>query len=338
MTSYPLFAVAQPGLEPVAADEALERGFVGARAEPGGVAFEGDPLRANRALATPTRILQRVARFRARTWDELVAGAAKVDWAPFGGLTPRAVAHKSRLYHTGAIAERLARVVPAGPVELLARLDHDTCELSVDTSGEPLHRRGWRLETGAAPLRETLAAGILRLAGWRPGEALYDPMCGSGTFLVEAATWAAGRAPGLGRAFACERWCPPGPMPAWDAVLTTIAGSDRSRAAVEAARRNAERAGIVLTVTETEVGRAAPPAETGLVVCNPPYGKRAPAALHAFDRLAAALAGPFARWRAAVLVPEPAWVPRLGRPVAHLHPLTNGGLRVDLVVAEPSER
>jgi putative N6-adenine-specific DNA methylase len=336
MTSYPLFAVAQPGLEAAVAAEAVERGFTGARAEPGGVAFEGDPLRANRALATPTRVLQRVARFRARSFDELVAGAAKVDWAPFGGLTPRAVAHKSRLYHTGAVAERLAGVVPAGPVELLARLDHDVCELSVDTSGEPLHRRGWRLETGAAPLRETLAAGILRLAGWRPGEALYDPMCGSGTFLVEAGTWAAGRAPGADRTFACERWCPPSPMPEWAPVPTVVAGSDRSRASVEAARRNAERAGIVLMVTETGVGRARPPAETGLLVCNPPYGKRSPAALHAFERLAAALAGPFARWRAAVLVPEPAWVPRLGRPVAHHHPLTNGGLRVDLVLLPPT--
>jgi putative N6-adenine-specific DNA methylase len=329
-----LFAVAPPGLEPVVAAEIAERGFADARAEAGGVSFRGDALLANRALATPTRVLQRVARFRARTFEELAAGAARVDWAPFGGLTPRAACHRSRLYHTGAVAERLAAVVPPGPVELLARLDRDECTLSVDTSGEPLHKRGWRLETGAAPLRETLAAAILRLAGWRPGEALYDPMCGSGTFLIEAAIAAAGRAPGAGRTFACEAWCPPAPPPTYPTVPTTIAGSDRSRAAVEAARRNAERAGVDVRIDTLEVGHARPPVAQGLVVCNLPYGHRAPAALHAFDRLAAALAGPFAAWRAALLCPEPAWASRLGRPVAHHHRLTNGGLRIGLLVLD----
>ena len=152
-----LFAVTPPGLEVLAAAELKRHRFPKASPAEGGVSFVGSPLRANRVLALPTRILQRVARFPAHGFDQLEHGAAEVDWAPFGGLTPQAACHKSRLYHSDAVAEHLARVVPAGPVSLLARLQRDVCTLSVDTSGERLDQRGWRLESGPTPLRETLA-------------------------------------------------------------------------------------------------------------------------------------------------------------------------------------
>ena len=153
MSDARLFAATWPGLETAAAEEAREAGFADVQAVPGGVNLRGDALRANRMLAVPNRILQRVARFPAHDFDRLVKGAAAVDWSPFGGLTPSVTCRKSRLYHSGAVAERLAGVVPPGPGRLFARLSRDRCTLSVDTTGELAHRRGWRLETGRAPLR-----------------------------------------------------------------------------------------------------------------------------------------------------------------------------------------
>ena len=225
-----------PGLEVLAAAELKRHRFAKASPADGGVSFVGSPLKANRVLALPTRILQRVARFPARGFDQLEYGTAAVDWTPFGGLTPQAACHKSRLYHSGAVEEHIARVVPAGPVTLMARLQRDECTLSVDTSGERLDQRGWRLEGGPAPLRETLAAAVLALAGWTPGCALFDPMCGSGTLLIEAAVAAAGLAPGRLRTFPCEAWWRSEAMPSGTAVPTVIGGGDRS-AAERAGRR-----------------------------------------------------------------------------------------------------
>lgn len=336
MTDPLLFAVCPPGLEPVVAAELAEHGFAEIEAGRGGVTFRGDALRANRVLATATRVLQRVATFPAKNFKQLQARTREIDWSGFGGLTPQATCRKSRLYHSGAVEERLAAVVPPGPGALLARLERDVCTLSVDTSGERLHRRGWRVETGAAPLRETLAASILRLAEWQPGVALYDPMCGSGTFLIEGAVRAAGVAPGAQRTFACEGWLPEAPMPTFTPVPTAIVGGDRSAPAVGAAQRNAERAGVVVDLRRGDARNAEPPAETGLLVCNPPYGRRAGGVAGAYDRLGALLRGPFAGWRAAVLVPDRASGKRLGRTPTATHRLKNGGLSITLVICDPS--
>lgn len=326
-----LFAGVAPGLEAAAAEELAEAGFDDVEATVGGVAFRGDPLRANRVLAVPTRILLRVARFKARTFDQLVAGAVAVDWSPFGGLTPDVTCRKSRLYHSGAVAERLGAVVPSGPGTLYVRLMRDVCTLSIDTTGERLHRRGWRLENGPAPLRETLAAGILRLAGWRPGEAIYDPMCGSGTLLIEAACRAAGLWPGRLRGFDCERWAETAPVGRGEAVATVVAGGDRSAPAVEAARRNAARAGVEVALDVIDAGRGTAPAPSGLVVCNPPYGRRARGA-GAYAVLGERLRHDLAGWRAAVLCPDEKKIAALGRPSKAAFPLRNGGLRLSLVI------
>jgi len=336
-----LFAATWPGLEGVAADEARAAGFADVQPIAGGVNVYGDPLRANRMLAVPNRILQRVARFPAHNFDQLMAGAADVDWSPFGGLTPHVTCRKSRLYHSGAVAERLAAVVPPGPGGLFARLSHDRCTLSVDTTGELAHRRGWRLETGRAPLRETLAAGLLRLAGWAPGTALFDPMCGSGTLPIEAASWASGRWPGVDRDFACGAWCAPTPLPDRSVVGTVIRGADRHAPTLEAAVRNAERAALAdavdLSWAVADARDAAPPAPTGLLICNPPYGRRVRGP-GAYGVIGALLAGPFAGWRAAVLCADPRHAAALGRAPAARHHLRNGGLKIDLLVFEPSGR
>lgn len=339
-----LFAICPPGLEDIVAAEIDEAGFGPAQAVPGGVLFTAEPLAANRALATPTRILQRVARFEARDFAALQRGTAAVDWSAWGhlGFTPEVSAHRSRLYHTGAIAERVVAIVPPGSMGLYVRLDDDVCTLSVDTSGELLHRRGWREETGPAPLRETLAAALLRRAGWAPAEALYDPMCGSGTFVIEAAVQAAGLAPGRLRHFACEAFCPATPVTALRAPQPTrIGGSDRARPVVESARRNAARAGVTVVFDAIEAAHARPPAPPdddtpGLLICNPPYDRRALGAAHALDRLALALAGPFRTWRAAVLAPEVHGTDWLGRRVVEWFPVVNGGLRLTFVLLAPA--
>ena len=165
--------------------------------------------------------------------------------------------------------------MPAGDGLLQARIVRNRCTLSVDTSGELLHRRGWRHKAGAAPVRENVAAAILRLAGWVPGIPLYDPMCGSGTFLIEAASWSAGLAPGRLRKFAWK-WTEASSSTELGAKCTAnIAGSDRSEAAVKAASDNAARAGVHISISQLEAESVSPPtAEPGLLVCNPPYGKR----------------------------------------------------------------
>lgn len=347
---FPLFAVCAPGLEGLLRAELVAAGFAVAPAagsgagagvaEVGGVAFAGSALRANRVLALPTRILQRVAQFAAHDFAQLVRGAAAVDWRPYGGLTPEATCHKSRLYHSDAVVERLAGVVPPGPGKLLARLARDVCTLSVDTSGERLHRRGWRAETGAAPLRETLASALLAAADWRPGEALFDPMCGSGTLLIEAAVRASGRCAGHARGFACEAWLPPEPVPSHGAVATWIGGGDRAPAAVGAARRNAERAGVAVTVAVADAARATPPAPEGLLVCNPPYGLRVGGIDSAWRRLAELLGGPFAAWRAALVSPDARLLAALLQHSGRAAPaealrVDNGGIPVRLVVLPP---
>ena len=322
------YAVAAPGIEGLVASELSAIGIDG-RADTGGVAWTGDAAslyRANLWLRTATRVLVRVARFRATTFWELERRAAATPWAALvkPGVTVafRVTAKKSKLYHSGAVAQRLAesgmKAVPgvrvvdvpgeepeqdqelaggegtAEPQLFVARLAHDELTLSIDSSGAPLYRRGYRQAVAKAPLRETLAAALLMSSGWEPGDPLVDPLCGSGVIPIEAALMAARIAPGLAtvgrapRAFAFTAW------PQFDASLwrrcvddaaamaspsaiPAIAGSDRDEGAILAARANAERAGLAEKVTfETAAISAMPVPEgaPGWIVTNPPYGLR----------------------------------------------------------------
>jgi putative N6-adenine-specific DNA methylase len=223
----------------------------------------------------------------------------------------RASARKSRLYHTGAIAERIvegidARVpVTAAPriaiddserddedadddaVLLLVRVAHDVCTISIDSSGALLHRRGYRQAVAKAPLRETLAAAMLASGGWRRELGLADPLCGAGTIAIEAAMMSRGMAPGLARGFAFERW-PRYDAAKWNALraqanervrpaaIAPILASDRDQGAVAAARENALRAGVErdLAVTHAPLSAAPLGAPGTWIVTNPPYGVR----------------------------------------------------------------
>lgn len=261
--------------------------------------------------------------------------------------------------HAGDHADRDPPGPAAEPVRVLVRGELDRFTVSIDASGALLHRRGWRLEAGPAPMRETLASGLLALAGWQPTvEPLVDPLCGSGTIVIEAASRALGRAAGLGRTFACESW------PCADAALVArvrqeaaglvrnapgnlpwLAGFDRDATVLDRARRNADRAGLtdVVQWEASALGDQNPRAASGLLITNPPYGRRlssgSPGQLGA--QIGRALRGPFRGWRAAVLVPAASNAPHptaraVGLPLLASHALRNGGLRVQLLLFAPA--
>jgi len=303
---HKLFAVCPPGLEQVLSRE------MGAKASAGGVELEGDLVlaaRLNLTLRTATRVLARLGEFRATTFPDLIRKARSL---PFDlclrkgqPVALRVTCRKSRLYHSGAVAERLREAIGErlgaaapeaaadeesdSPAQLvLARFDHDVCTVSADTSGALLHRRGYRLAQSRAPLRETLAAAMLLALGYDGSGPLADPLCGSGTIAIEGALIARRRAPGIARSFALERW------PAFDAASLgrlreevrereiphaphPIFASDADAAAVRAAQENAKRAGVDADVRVEQRALKEVRLETGaggLVVTNPPYGVR----------------------------------------------------------------
>src|SRR6187551_2464572 len=211
------FAIVAPGLEEAARHEVEALPDTSAiDVELGGVSWTGpvaSGYRANLWLRVATRVLARVGDVEAREFGKLRRRAERLPWSRFvprgAAIAVRASATRCRLYHTGALAEAavlaIADAVPGvhacatdeePAITLMVRGVQDRFTFSADASGERLHRRGARVETGEAPLRETLAAGLLALAGWTPGTALCDPMCGAGTIVIEAAMQAAGRAPG----------------------------------------------------------------------------------------------------------------------------------------------
>ena len=244
------FATCAPGVEPVLHAEVRALKLAKSECQVGGVRFEGevaDGWRANLWLRTAVRVLQRVARFPALDGDALYDGVAGVEWSrfvtPAGTLVVDAQARASALDHTQFIAQRVKDAVvdqlrarsgqrPSvdkddPDLRIHLHLYRDRATLSVDTSGASLHKRGWRRYQGPAPLSETLAAAIVLLSGWDRRAPLLDPFCGSGTILVEAASLAAGLAPGRFRRFGFERW--PNHDPAGYAVLRDrVAAAGRS--------------------------------------------------------------------------------------------------------------
>jgi putative N6-adenine-specific DNA methylase len=286
--------------------------------------------------------LSRVAPAGAPVWLETTVRQAGAPAAP--ALRAWLQRTWQRPVHPAAGEDR------ASPgTRLVLRLVEDGGALSVDASGELLYRRGWRQEVGRAPMRETLAAGMLALSGWHPEEPLWDPMCGSGTLLVEAALRARRLAPGLGRHFAFETW--PGTDGAeWKtrraraeaearpSAPAPIYGTDVNAGALGTARRNARRAGVLdsLVLARTDIRNANPGSMApGLLVANLPYGKRvgSRSGMDAvFTAVAEALGQGFRGWRAALLTDEPGRVKRtLGREADTEHPLSNGGLSVTLL-------
>lgn len=313
--STSFFAVCPRGLEAALSDELAAHGAQSLRAEAGGVAFGGTlstGYAANLHSRIASRVLMQVGRRGYLSEQHLYDATQEVRWqdwmAPQQTLRVDVTASRSPLNSLefamlrikDGIVDRLRDLTGARPsidrtnpdVRVFAFLDQSTVTLYIDLSGEALFKRGWRADKGEAPLKENLAAGLLTLAGWKPSAAVADLFCGSGTIVIEAASIAARRAPGLNRRFAFER-LKGFDSHAWrrlmdaaraavdDNAASTLAGSDISTRVVEQAIVNARQAGLQawlddgrLRFDATDARTATPSAPAGMIISNPPYGEQ----------------------------------------------------------------
>ncbi|MDR1368180.1 MAG: THUMP domain-containing protein [Candidatus Accumulibacter sp.] len=365
------FATCPRGLEALLEEELSAIGSKNLEKVPGGIHFDADwrgCYAANLHSRIATRILWRVARGPYAAEDDIYRLARETPWNrlfdPEQTIRVGVSAVKSPLKSLEFITLRIKDAVcdrfredtgrrPSvdtrdADIRLRAFVDAGHCTLYVDTSGAPLHQRGLRRKTVDAPIKENLAAGILRLVGWRPGIPLYDPMCGSGTFLLEAAQIAVGLAPGAsGRGFGFQ--CLKNFQPeTWKVLLDSaqkqvkpvdfaqIYGSDISPSAVRSTLANLDRAGLlpVVSLKSADILEAGAPVETpGILVANPPYGDRLSdleelSAL--YPRLAGAFKRRFAGWDCWLLTSDRR-MPKLMRLVpGRKIPLFNGGIECRL--------
>ncbi|MGF1535770.1 MAG: class I SAM-dependent RNA methyltransferase [Elainellaceae cyanobacterium] len=379
MATYRYFATTARGLEPLVAQELQQLGA--SAIEPGfaGVSFEGDRAllyRVNLWGRIPFRVLLHLSEQGCRDGAQLYGAVQTVDWGNY--LTPeqtfsvRATGKNRQLNHSHFTALQVKNAIvdqqrqqfghrssidtqdpdvrinvhihgdgPSGPAQ------GQRVTISLDSTGESLHRRGYRPAVGQAPLKETLAAALLQLAEWTPDQPFLDPLCGSGTLPIEAARQALQIAPGLGRDFAFQRW------PDFDASLwqqqrqeaeqqrcrsvdIPIVGSDRDGSVIQQAQSNAALAGVAdqVTLLVQALSELVPPADHGVIICNPPYGER----LGEADQL-----GPFYKqlgdvlkqrcrgWTAYVLCGNLTLAKRIGLRPSRRIPVFNGSIECRLL-------
>jgi putative N6-adenine-specific DNA methylase len=392
-----LFAVCAPGLEPFTALELRQLGLLSliqggpapdtggrdgaAQEEIGGVSFTGDLKEiylANLHLRTASRVLVRLGEFYAAAFSELRKKAGRLAWMRYLKVgQPVAInvtCHQSRLYHSDAVAERIAgaigdclgqqpQVVKPDPGEsystgetniqpqlIVIRLVQDLCTISIDSSGELLHRRGYRLATAKAPLRETLAAGVLLASGWDQISPLIDPFCGSGTIAIEAAMIALSIAPGRDRRFSFMGWESYAPI-LWEALTRenahqiqgrridigsklNISASDRDAGAIQTALANATRSGVENDIEFSHRAVSAiQPIGRGWVVTNPPYGLRISAnkdLRNLYAQFGKVLRVKCPGWQVGVLCSDYRLLNNLGLQLDTSLSLINGGVKVKL--------
>ncbi|HEY3303099.1 MAG TPA: THUMP domain-containing protein [Candidatus Binatia bacterium] len=363
------FATCPRGLEQLLAEELQQLKAENTHAVGGGVEFSGDfPLcyRANLESRIASRILWQVAKDRYRSEDDIYGVVYDLPWNNWFGpehtirvdvsaiKSPLTSLNFATLKIKDAVCDKFRRLSGRRPsvdtrqpdVPIQGHLTDRDFTLYLDTTGDPLFKRGRRIAQGEAPLRENLAAGILRLAGWLPGVPLLDPMCGSGTFLLEAAQMALDIAPGSGRRFAFEKLknfdkrCWQGLLQQSAArqkprVPLPIYGSDLSGAALTSARTNLAAAGLerAVSLTQANVLEISAPAKEGIIVTNPPYGVRLgeqQELAEFYPKLGDALKKNFSGWRACILSADMR-LPKLIRLAASKRtPLFNGALECRL--------
>lgn len=334
---------------------------------PGGVETRGDwpaVWRANLVLRSATRVLVRIGAFRVMHLAQLDKRARKFPWA--GVLRPdlpvrvEATCRKSRIYHAGAAAERIERAITeelGAPVTkdaaivIKLRIEDDLAVISLDSSGESLHKRGHKEAVAKAPMRETMAAAFLRECGYDGVEPVLDPMCGSGTFVIEAAEIAAGLFPGRSRHFAFQEFAS-FDAPEWAAMKAAarpitprqrFGGSDRDAGAIRMSIANATRAGVEgwCDFAQAPIADLQPPAAgpPGLVIINPPYGARignkGPLfGLH--SAMGEVLRSRFAGWRVGIVTSDAGLARATGLPFRDPGPyIAHGGLKVRLYQTGP---
>lgn len=311
MRTFDLLVPCHFGLEAVLKREIYDLGYEITKVEDGRVTFEGDEeaiCRANIFLRTAERVMIQVGRFKATTFEELFQGIKNLPWEeyiPEDGKfwVKKASSINSKLFSPSdiqsiakkAMVERMKQKYhkewfkedgAAYPVRIFLLKDEVT--VALDTSGDSLHKRGYRMMTSKAPLTETLAASLIMLTPWRKDRILVDPFCGSGTFPIEAAMIAANVAPGMNRDFTAEEWTNLIDRKLWyecvkeaeDMIDTTvkvdIQGYDIDGDVIKAARENAKRAGVehMIHFQQRAVADLSHPKKYGFIITNPPYGER----------------------------------------------------------------
>lgn len=361
-----IFLITAPGLEQTLATEAREKGFKVTSVIAGGVTLRGDwphVWRANLQLRGANRVLARIGEFRALYLSQLELNTREFDWAallPQGAeVSVEATCHKSKIYHAGAAKERVENALSAhgytvpeyaadAQFNIRVRIERDLVTLSLDTSGDSLHKRGHKEAVNKAPMRETMASMFLREAGYSGKEPLYDPMCGSGTFPIEAAEIARRLDSGRARTFAFQTLSN-FDVDTFDAMRSPVRpaafdtyGSDRDQGAVHMSAANAERAGVsdVASFSLAQIGDITPPCDTpGLVIANPPYGGRIGNNKPLFGLYAALgdrLKTHFKDWRAAIVTSEPSLAKATGLPFKPAGPVVDhGGIKIRLYQTGP---
>lgn len=311
MERYELIAPCHFGLEAVLKKEITDLGYEITEVENGRVSFEGDAeaiCRANIFLRTAERVLLKTGSFQAVTFDELFERTREIPWEKYlpkdaKCWVKKASSINSKLFSPSdiqrimkkAIARRmqaefdLERMPETGseyPLRVFFYKDRVT--VAIDTSGDSLHKRGYRQQASKAPITETLAAALIMLTPWKKDRILVDPFCGSGTFPIEAAMIAAGIAPGLNRSFLSENWKNLIPRKCWynaideasemvdDTVTVDIQGYDIDAEVIKAARENAKRAGVehMIHFQQRPLADLSHPKKYGFIISNPPYGER----------------------------------------------------------------
>lgn len=354
---YEAAAICTPGLEFVCRRELTALGCKPKPAGPGTLEFSATARQlyaANVWLRTASRVVVRLARFRSTDFAHLQDRLGKLDWSPWlaDGIAPRfrVSANDSKLYHTQAIAQRFHQVVGAPsigePEQLfIVRLERNTVTISVDASGEALHRRPWRTELGSAPLRTTMAAAMLIASDWDGTTPLLDPFCGSGTIPIEGALLARQAPPGGDRSFAFQQW-PSYEPGTWASVAGEIASrrtteccpiyaSDRDGEVIQAAKANAVRAGVGDDIEFSTMVVSHLPARPGpgLVATNPPYGRRMGAAKldGLYRRLGAVVRERCEGWSLALVCPDPKLAAKADGRLTRVARFRHGGLPVELL-------
>ena len=362
---FEIFLVATPGLEAPLAAEAAALGWQPV-IQPGGVTIQGgwtDVRRANLMLRGATRVLARIGSFRAMHLAQLDKRARKFAWGdilrPDLPVKVEAVCKASKIYHAGAATQRIERAIAEelgapiaadAPMTIKTRIEDDLVTFSIDTTGESLHKRGHKVAVAKAPMRETMAAMFLAEMGYDGTQAVLDPMCGSGTFLLEAAEMAAGLAPGRSREFAFERLANHD-RAAWDQmkaqvqrrpVATAFFGSDRDPGAIRMSRANAERSGVqdLITFEACQIADLQrPDCEPGIVILNPPYGARIGNKGPLFGlhgNMGEVFRTRFQGWRIGIVTSEAGLAKATGLPFKPAGPIVaHGGLKVRLWQTAP---
>lgn len=368
------FATVARGLESLAAQELEQLGAKTIESGFCGVSFTGDRdllYRVNLWARLPFRILMKLHEFPCQDSEDLYRGVQSIDWSLY--LTPdmtlavKATGKNQQLNHTHFTALQVKNAIvdqqqdrfsdrsnvelQSPDVQVTVHIDRDLCTVSLDSSGESLHRRGYRPAVGAAPLKESLAAALIQLSGWQPEQMFYDPLCGSGTLPLEASLKALNVAPGLFRErFGFETWLDADlnlldelikaaeasqreslPAPIW--------GSDRNPEVIEQAIVNATNCGVSnhIYFSTIELEDVAAPADSGVLFCNPPYGERLgrDSDLGAFyKRLGNVLKQRFKGWTAFVLSGNKELAQSIGLRSSQRFAVYNGALPCQLMKYE----